>query len=152
MAENAKEITRRVFEDLWTKGDLDVADRMFAGSFVGHDPNMSETIRGPDELKAYVRMYRAAFPDLNVTVDDQIAEGDRIVTRFSAHGVHRGELFGIQPTGNSVTIVGLVEDRIAEGRIVESWISYDMLGLMRQLGYGLAPRARAPAAEQAQPS
>ncbi len=150
MAETTKDITRRVFEELWTKGDLGVADRLFASNYVGHDPNLSEEIRGPDEFKAFARLYRNAFPDLKVTVDDLIAEGDRIVTRFTARGTHHGELFGIQPTGKTVTIVGLVEDRIVDGRIAESWISYDMLGMMRQLGFGIAQRA--PSEQRAQPT
>lgn len=150
MAQDHKTIVRRVFDEMFNKGDLAVADQLLAPDYVSHDPAFSDAIRGPDQFKLYVRTYRNAFPDLHLTIDDQIAEGDRVVTRFTARGTHRGELFGIEPTGNRVTTAGITFDRLVNGRIAEAWINYDMLGLMRQIGLALARRPAEPAGAEGQ--
>ena len=79
-------------------------------------------------------MMRAAFPDLQYTVEDQIAEGDKVVTRYTASGTHRGELMGIAPTGSRVEITGISITRVEDGKIEEIWETHDALGMMRQLG------------------
>jgi steroid delta-isomerase-like uncharacterized protein len=129
-----KKIIRRSFEELFTQGQLDVADEVFATSYVGHDPTLPRDLHGPEEFKQFVRTYRAAFPDLVLTVEDQIAEGDRVVTRFTARGTHRGDLMGIPPTGKKVTVTGISIDRVANGKSVESWTNYDLMSMMQQLG------------------
>jgi steroid delta-isomerase-like uncharacterized protein len=151
MADN-KAIVRRSFEQLFSEGDLSVADEVFAADFIGHDPALGREIHGPEEFKQFARMYRAAFPDLKLTVEDQIAEGDLVVTRFSARGTHRGELMGIPPTGNKVNITGISIDRMVNGKSVESWTNYDLMTMMQQLGVIPAPGkgAQAAAAETAQ--
>jgi len=151
MMEDQKRIVRRSFEELFSQGDLRVADEVFAPEYVGHDPVLPHELHGPDEFKQFVRMYRSAFPDLQLTVEDQIAEGDLVVTRFTARGTHRGELMGIPPTGNCVAITGISIDRIANGKSVESWTNYDVMTMMQQLGVipAVGPRiAPQPAAEQ----
>ena len=84
-------------------------------------------------------MYRTTFPDLQVTVDDLIAEGDQIVARWTARGTHRGELMGTAPTGKAATIMGIIIDRFAGGRIAEEWVHYDALSMLQQLGVSSVP-------------
>ena len=129
-----KALVRRELEELFGRGNLDVADEIVATDYVGHDPALPEPIRGPEGLKQMVGGYRAAFPDLEVTVEQQIAEGDLVVTRWKARGTHRGELMGIAPTGRQATITGISIERVVDGKIVEDWTNWDTLGMMQQLG------------------
>jgi len=96
-------------------------------------------VRGPAGVKELIAGYRAAFPDIHVTIEDQIADGDLVVSRWSAKGTHQGELMGIPATGKHATVTGITIDRIADGLIVESWNNWDTLGLMQQLGAIPAP-------------
>jgi steroid delta-isomerase-like uncharacterized protein len=134
MSERDKITVRRGFEELFTRGQLDIADEVFSQDYVGHDATMPRDIRGPSEAKQLVQMYRSAFPDLKMIVEEQLAEGDLVATRFTASGTHRGELMGIAPTGAKVTVTGVTVDRMKDGKSVESWTSYDALGMLRQLG------------------
>jgi steroid delta-isomerase-like uncharacterized protein len=134
MSEQNKDIVRRSFEELFTEGKLEVADDVFAADYVGHDPAMPRDIHGPEEFKNFVRLYRTAFPDLRLVVEEQVAEGDLVVTRFTAVGTHRGELMGIPPTGAKVTVSGISIDRMEGGKSVESWTNYDALNMLRQIG------------------
>jgi len=129
-----KTVVRRFLEEVFTGGNLELADEIFAPNYVLHDPSVPQGARGPEGMKQYVAMYRSAYPDTRFTVEDQIAEGDRVVTRWAANGTQRGELMGIPPTGMPVTISGIEVDRIGDGRIEESWVIYDALGMMQQLG------------------
>ncbi len=134
ISEENKAISRRADEELFDRGNLDVADELFAPDFVFHDPTSGKDWSGPESVKQYATMMRAAFPDLNYTVEDQIAQGDKVVTRYTASGTHQGELMGIAPTGNKVEITGISITRIEGGKIEEIWESYDALGMMHQLG------------------
>jgi predicted ester cyclase len=91
-------------------------------------------MNGPEEMKEYVAMYRSAFPDLTVTLEDQVGEGDKVVSRWTARGTHQGEYMGISPTGKEVEFAGMHIGRIKEGRIAENWEVYDLMGLMRRIG------------------
>lgn len=132
-AEN-KALARRVFEQMFNEGNLDVADELFAPGYVDHDPSLPQDVHGPEGFKEYVGMYRAAFPDLHVQIEDQLAEGDRVATRWTGTGTHNGELAGIIPTGKRVTLPGMEIVRIANGKLIEGWEGYDSGTLMRQLG------------------
>jgi steroid delta-isomerase-like uncharacterized protein len=132
--EENKAISRRADEELFDRGNLDVADELFASDFVYHDPASGEDWHGPESVKQYATMMRAAFPDLHYIVEDQIAEGDKVVTRYTASGTHQGELMGIASTGNRVEITGISITRIEDGKIEEIWENYDTLGMMQQLG------------------
>jgi predicted ester cyclase len=79
-------------------------------------------------------MYRTAFPDLQIPIEDVIAEGDRVVTRWTTRGTHQGELMGAAPTGNQLTVTGILIDRVSGGKIEEEWVDYDTLHLMQQIG------------------
>jgi steroid delta-isomerase-like uncharacterized protein len=132
--EENKALARRVLEEMFNKGNLDVADELLASDYVDHDPAMPEDIRGPEGFKQYVGAYRSAFSDLHVEIEDQIAEGDKVVTRWTGNGTHDGELSGIAPTGNRVTMPGMEIVRISGGKLVEGWEGCDSMNLMRQLG------------------
>lgn len=132
-AEN-KALARRVFEQMFNEGNLDVADELFAPGYVDHDPSLPQDVHGPEGFKEYVGMYRAAFPDLHVQIEDQLAEGDRVATRWTGTGTHNGELAGIIPTGKRVTLPGMEIVRIANGKLIEGWEGYDSGTLMRLLG------------------
>ena len=133
-AEENKMLVRRVFEQMFNEGNLDVADELLAPGYVDHDPSLPQDVHGPEGFKEYVGMYRAAFPDLHVQIQDQLAEGDRVATRWTGTGTHNGELAGITPTGKQVTLPGMEIVRIANGKLVEGWEGYDSGTLMRQLG------------------
>lgn len=143
-SEQNKAIVRKSFDELFSQGDLSVADDVFAADYVGHDPAMPQPIRGPAEFKRFVTMYRTAFPDLTLTVEDQLADGDRVVTRFTARGTNRGPLMGIPPTGRKVTITGISIDRMVDGKSAESWTNYDLLGMMQQMGILPGPNVPPP--------
>jgi steroid delta-isomerase-like uncharacterized protein len=95
---------------------------------------MPEEGHGREHFKEFASMYRSAFPDVHMQIEDQIAEGDRVATRWVAIGTHEGDLMGINPTGNRVTVAGMTIDRIADGQIAETWDNYDALGMMQQVG------------------
>jgi steroid delta-isomerase-like uncharacterized protein len=121
-------------EEAFNAGNLDVVDELVAAGFVNHDAATPEPTVGPDAAKASIEGYRMAFPDLRIKVEDQIADADRVVTRWSAKGTHQGELLGIPATGKQSTVTGITIDRIVDGRIAESWTNWDTLGMLQQLG------------------
>jgi len=134
LSEENKAIVRQQEEELFTQGNLDAADEVYTPDYVGHDPSNSEEVRGLEAAKRAASDYRQAFPDLRVTVEDLIAEGDRVAARLRFRGTHLGELDGIAPTGRRVDCTGIVISRIEEGKIAEDWANFDDLGMMRQLG------------------
>ena len=131
--EENKAIVRRGFEEVWNQKKLDVIDEILAADYVGHMPGSPE-LQGTEDYKQFVTMYQNAFPDNQFTIEDQITEGDKVVTRWTASGTHKGELMGIPPTGLKSTVAGITIDRIAGGKIVEEWTSWDTLGMLQQLG------------------
>jgi predicted ester cyclase len=139
LAENRR-IGRRVLLEIWSAGKLEVVDELYAPDYVDHVARGPEpgVVRGPDGLKQAVTMFRSAFPDLSYTIEQEMAEGDCVMTRFSATGTHRGPFLSMEPSGRSVTYTGVDINRIVDGRVVESWVYYDALGLLEQVG--LVPR------------
>ena len=133
-SEENKAVVRRQEEELFTRGNLDAADEIYAPGYAGHDPSNPEDIRGLEAAKQAAADYRRAFPDLRVTLEDLIAEGDKVVARLRFRGTHRGELDGIAPTGRRVDCSGIVVSRMEGGKFAEDWASFDDLGMMRQLG------------------
>ena len=132
--EENKATFRRYVEEGWAKGNVEVADEIFADRYVAHQPDGSEEDRGPEDVKQFLRQYREAFPDLEISIEDQIAEGEKVVTRWASRGTHRGEFRGIAPTGNEVSLTGIGIFRFSEGKVVESWDNFDQLGMLQQLG------------------
>jgi predicted ester cyclase len=130
-----KAISRRFLKEIFSQGNLAVADEIIAPGHVNSGPGTLPGLPpGPEGSKQLITVYRNAFPDVQFTLDEQIAEGDKVVTRFTAHGTHKGELAGIPPTGKSSTVTGMSVDRIVNGKIVESWGIFDQFGMMQQLG------------------
>jgi steroid delta-isomerase-like uncharacterized protein len=138
MSAQNKAIVRRVFDEVWVKGNMAVVDELIAPNHVDHRamPGMPP---GREGVKQLVSMYRGAFPDFRATIEDQLAEGDKVVTRWSAQGTHRGALMGIPATGKQVKFSGITINRIVGGKVSESWASVDQLGIMQQLGLVPSP-------------
>jgi steroid delta-isomerase-like uncharacterized protein len=134
-ASENKRISRRIAEEGFSRGNEDVFDELVAENFVNHDPSVPPDLpSGREGIKALARFYRSAFPDAQLTVEDQIAEGDRVVTRYTARGTHQGDFAGVPPTGRQVTVTGITIDRIENGKLVESWNELNQLGMLQQLG------------------
>jgi steroid delta-isomerase-like uncharacterized protein len=133
MSADHKALSRRVIEACFNQGNLALADELYAPDYVDHSapPGFPPGVAG---FKQQVAMYRAAFPDVHVTIEDQVAEGDKVVTRWTGRGTHQGELMGIAPTHKAVTVTGIAIDRIVAGKIVEHWENFDQLGMLVQLG------------------
>jgi steroid delta-isomerase-like uncharacterized protein len=136
-AEENKAIVRRYLEQLYNRGELAAADQIIDPVVVFYEP--ARIIRGREDLKRRAAAFRAAFPDLQVAIEDELVEGDRVATRWTLRGTHRGEFAGIAPTGKAVNVAGIIIWRVAGGKIREAWGSYDALGLMQQLGVIDAP-------------
>ncbi|HZY57242.1 MAG TPA: ester cyclase [Rubrobacteraceae bacterium] len=137
MLEENKAVIRRFVEEAFNRGNLDIADEVYAPRFFSYGTPEGEF--GPENVKRFVNMYRAAFPDGRTTIEDMIAEGDKVAYRWTYRGTHQGELMGIAPTGREVTITGITISRFADGKIVEEWNNFDQLGTMQQLGVIPAP-------------
>jgi len=130
--EENKAIIRRVIEEVWNKGDLAAVDEVMATDYVLHVPG--QEIKGPEGFKEYVTMARTAFPDFHMTIEDMVAEGDKVAFRFTWRGTHKGEIMGIAPTGKQVTVTSIGINRFAGGKEVEARASMDQLGMLQQLG------------------
>ena len=145
MSDENKAVARRFFE-LWEQGDLDALGEVVAQDSVDHDPYNPHGQEGLEGAKKTIAMYRDAFPDTSFTIEDQLVDGDKVVTRWTATGTHQGELMGMQPTGKKATISGITIDRIEGGKIAEGWTNWDTLALMQNIG---AIPEQEPAAAQA---
>ena len=131
--EQNKSVVRRWIEEGWNKGNLAVIDQVYIPNYVQHEP-APETVNSSEALKHYVGAYRTAFPDLNLSIEDLIAEGDKVVWRFKSSGHQSGPFMGMPATGKSGSITGIVIFRLENDRIAEAWVNIDALGLLQQLG------------------
>jgi len=129
--EENKASERRFFEG-WNQGNTAVFDELIAADFRAHDP--SGPINGLEEYKQFFTTYRTAFPDIHFTIEDQLAEGEMVVTRWTGTGTQQGPLMGIPPSGKRVSITGITITRYVNDKAVESWGSYDTLGMLQQIG------------------
>jgi steroid delta-isomerase-like uncharacterized protein len=132
MSTRNKTVVHRV-QELWNTGSLTIADEIHATDFVNHDPG-APYVRDLETYKGFIAATRTGFPDFSVTVEEVIAEGDKVAVQWTARGTHQGDLSGIPPTGRQATWTTMTIYRFAEGKIVEAWWSKDMLGLLIQLG------------------
>lgn len=135
-AEQNKAVARRCHEEILNKGNLAAVDELIDANYVYHEPGAPE-IHGREGLKQMIMMYLNAFPDLHMTDEDMVAEGDKVVVRGTMRGTNKGELMGTPPTGKPVTVTTIMVLRFAGGKVAEEWEVYDALGMMQQLG--LAP-------------
>ena len=135
-----KAIARRFLEEAFGQGNLAVVDEIIAPNQANGGPGALPGMpSGPEGAKMLITNYRNAFPDLRFTIDEQVAEGNTVVTRWTAHGTNTGELAGMPATGKPATVVGVGVDRIENGKIVESWGIFDQFGMLQQLGVIPAP-------------
>ncbi len=130
-AEQNKAMLRRVFEEGMNAQRLDVFDEIIAPDFAAQSPGSS---RGPDVFKQIVTMYVTAFPDLNITIEEMIADGDMVASRGIIRGTHQDEFMGVPATGNSVSMEFIDMWRVSEDKFIENWAQLDMLSMMQQLG------------------
>jgi len=133
MAAQTAERSRRIFEDVWNRKNLNAIDDLISADYIHHDAN-SPAASGIDGYKQFVNYYMNAFPDAHFTIDDAFTDGQSEVTRWTVVGTHEGELAGIPRTGRRFSVTGISIARIANGKIIESWNNWDALGLMQQLG------------------
>jgi steroid delta-isomerase-like uncharacterized protein len=135
-------VIRRLIEEVHNRGRTDLLAELVAADHVGHDPLGDHY--GREGLRIVVAEYRAAFPDLRVTVEDLVTDGNKVVHRFTLRGTHAGPFLGIPPTGRVVIAAGITIDRFTDGKVAESWVSLDALNLLRQLGAMSATTSSSP--------
>jgi steroid delta-isomerase-like uncharacterized protein len=128
-----KALVRRFYEEVWAKGNLDVADELFADDYVRHDLRAGDPTPGPEGQKEIAATFRTAFPDLTWEIDFLLADGDLVAGRWTATGTHLGPWAGVEPTGRPMRFSGINVFRFSGGRVVEIWNHRDDLGLMQQL-------------------
>jgi steroid delta-isomerase-like uncharacterized protein len=130
-----KDIVRRWVADGWNQGNLALVDEMYSPNYTMHDPSLpNQMLVGTEAFKGFVSAFRTAMPDFHFTIEDLVAEGDKIAWRFTATGTQKGELMGIPPTGNKGTATGSVISRFENGQWTEDWVNWDTLGFLQQLG------------------
>jgi len=113
---------------------LEVIDEIFAADFTLHDPDLPGGAQGPEGIKRVVETFVDAFPDLQVSLDDELSSGEKVVTRWTSRGTREGELMSIAPTGSRIEVTAVGIWRVADGKIAEAWLVFDALGMMQQLG------------------
>ena len=131
-AEQNKAIVSRWVAGGWNTGDLSLVDEFYA-DYTLHSPGMPD-VQGTEAFKAFVTMYRTAFPDIHFTLEDMVAEGDKVAWRATTRGTHQGELMGIPPTGKPIVVSSSIVSRFENGKWAEDWVLIDMLGMLQQLG------------------
>jgi predicted ester cyclase len=143
-----KRLVRRLIEEGLNENNPDVADGHFTDDYVAHIPGLPDDApRGPEAFKQVIRIWRGAFSDWHMTIEELIGEGDFVANRFTTTGTHDGPLFGIPPTGNRMVVHSLELHRISTGKIAESWIVDDVPGILVQLGIGLNSTPGRPPAQ-----
>jgi len=133
VSEHNKAAARAEFE-VWSTGELERLDELVAEDVVHHDPYDAHAADGLEGLKKTIALNRRAFPDMRIEIQDQVGEGDKVATRWVATMTHEGELGGVAPTGNRVTLTGTTIERFEDGKVVEALRSMDTLGLLRGIG------------------
>ncbi len=124
ISEENKALVRRWLNEIFTRGDLHRVDEVFARNYILHDPSFPHEVHGPEGIRSYVAAYRTAFPDASFAVEDQLAQGETVVTRWTARGTHRGEFLGLPATGSRVRVTGIEFDNLRGGKIDEAWVGY----------------------------
>ena len=125
---------RHAVEAIWNRGELDVADVLFAPTYINHDGLITDLVRGPEAIKVSVALYRTAFPDLQITVEDLTAAGDTVLLHWRARGTPVAEPVDGTSMAAQGTLRGTLTSRLAGGQIVESWVQWDRDGALTQLG------------------
>ena len=147
-AEESNKAIMRRFWGVWDKGDIDLLDELLAPNYINHTLATPDLPPGPEGVKEVVSMFHSGMPDLRVVIEDMIAEGDKVATRYALEGSHKGELFGATPTGRQLSIKSMTVERVSEGKIIEHWRVTDELDMMRQLGAIGTPENNPPSTEE----
>lgn len=135
MNDTNKALIRRWYHQMWDGGQLELANELVAPSFTSRQlHNPAHLPRGPEGARQVVKLYRHALPDMHHTIEEQLLDGNKVVTRWTMRGTHKGDLFGIPATGKRTTVSGISIEQIINGQITESWFDLDLLGLMQQIG------------------
>jgi steroid delta-isomerase-like uncharacterized protein len=131
-----KALVRRWFEEVWNKGREEAIDEMFAEDGVAHGlaDETGESLRGASGFKPFFRSFRGAFPDLEVVVEDAVAEGDKVAARCRVRATHAGEGLGFAATQRPMEITGMTFARVRDGKIIEAWNNFDFMSMFQQLG------------------
>jgi steroid delta-isomerase-like uncharacterized protein len=132
-SEDNKAFVRRWFEEVWNKGREGAIDEMFAADGLAHGLEGDEPIRGAAGFKPFFHKFRTAFPEIRVTVEDAVAEGDKVAARCSVRGTHRGDSLGFAATQQPVAFEGITIVRLRDGKIVEAWNHFDFMKMFQQL-------------------
>ena len=132
MNANGKTISRRFFEEILSRGNVELVEQLFTGDYNAHTP--IDVFEGLEGAKQFVTVLREAFPDLEVKVEEQVAEGDKVANLWRARGTHRGNFGGIPATGRKMDTNGMTMFRVADGKVLESWGFADLMSMMKQLG------------------
>jgi steroid delta-isomerase-like uncharacterized protein len=132
-SEKNKALYSRFLQEVFNEGRIDRVEQFLSPSYVFHEAP-SGTPSGPEAVKQVVRMFRDAFPDLKITVEESVAEADKVCVRATTRGTHQGTFLGVPATGKTVAMSGLTMVRVADGRITDSWVKNDVTGLMKQIG------------------
>ena len=135
MSEKNKALARRYPMEAFETRNVNVVDDLLTADFRDHDPGTPQDIPpGPEGIKPVLEGYLAAMGDINFTIEDQIAEGDKVLTRWTVRMTHSGELMGVPATGKSVSFSGITLLRLENGKIAEEWSNWDGIGLLEQIG------------------
>jgi len=131
--EENKDLLRRFWKEVFNGKNLDLVEQLFTSDWTYHGAGGQE-LQGPEELKGFLGMFFSAFPDMEATLEDVVAEGDRVVTRATGTATHQGELMGLPATGKKIEVSVICISRIRDGRIAEDWELIDLYGMLSQLG------------------
>ena len=134
LAAQNKDLVHRAVHQIWNEGKYDNIEKFVSSDFVVHGAVPEEDIHGPTGVIEFFSYLRNAFPDLHFTIDDMIAENDRVVTHYTVRGTHKGEFKGIPATGKQIAVKGTDIDRLVDSKVVECWANLDWLSLLQQLG------------------
>ena len=134
MSEDIKQLVRSVFETVWNHGDAATADRIYADTYVANIANIPSAIHGVEEFIQFVALFRAISPDLRFTVDDQVAEGDKVATRWTARLKSNGDGLASQSEGENIEVTGMSFHQVANGKLVESWDNWDAMTVFQSMG------------------
>lgn len=136
MSEENKALLRRWFDEVWNKGRADAIDEMFAEDGIAHGLSdvAKESLKGPTDFKPFHTAFRGAFPNIEVVVEDMVAEGDKVAARCSVRGTHTGDQLGVVASRAPVTFTGMVIVRVKDGKIAEAWNNFDFMTMNKQIG------------------
>jgi steroid delta-isomerase-like uncharacterized protein len=134
MSADNKAIVRGLYEEAWNKRRLELLDEIISPSHALHDPNITGSAVGPEAYKRLVTRFITAFPDMRFTVEDIVAEKEKFAVAWTISGIHKGEYMGIPATNKKVSVDGITIHHFLNGKIMDSYTSWDTLGMMRQLG------------------